>query len=132
MSNKSVGNRFEITLCNNLAMLGFWAHNFRQDVSGQPADVIAVRNRKAYLIDCKVCSGESFDLRRMEENQDLSMTRWEECGNGQGWFAVQCKDLIYMFSHDTIKKLRETRSSVPFKEFKSFAVPFGEWVDQCE
>ena len=56
MSNKKLGNSFESELCEILSMYGFWCHNLAQNSAGQPADVIAVRNGKAYLIDCKVCS----------------------------------------------------------------------------
>ena len=85
MSNKKSGNQFESELCEILSMYGFWCHNLAQNSAGQPADVIAVRNREAYLIDCKVCStNKGFALNRMEENQDLAMNLWNECGNGQG------------------------------------------------
>ena len=68
-SNRAVGNAFEQELCELLFGYGFWAHNLKQDNAGQPADVIAVKNKVAYLIDCKDCSAKGFDLRRVEDNQ---------------------------------------------------------------
>ena len=92
-SNRAVGNGFETELCELLFGYGFWSHNLKQDSSGQPADVIAVKNKVAYLIDCKVCSTDKgFDLRRVEDNQELAMEMWEECGNGQGWFALKVNE----------------------------------------
>lgn len=55
-SNRKTGTTFESELCEILSQNGFWAHNLAQNSAGQPADVIAVRNKTAYLIDCKVCS----------------------------------------------------------------------------
>ena len=81
MSNKKIGNDFEAELCEMLSLYGFWCHNLAVKSEGQPADVIAARNGKAYLIDCKVCStNKGFALSRMEENQELAMTLWKECG----------------------------------------------------
>ena len=67
MSNKKSGNQFEATLCEILAEEGFWCHNLAQNSAGQPADVIAVKNGEAYLIDCKVCSRGRFSFDRIEE-----------------------------------------------------------------
>ena len=82
MTNKKIGNDFESDFCEILFENGFWTHNLAQNASGQPADVIAARNGKTYLIDCKVCSNRGFALSRMEENQDLSMELWKDTGNG--------------------------------------------------
>ena len=51
--NRTVGNQFEEELCGLLAEHGWWAHNMAQNQTGQPADVIAVKNNIAVLIDCK-------------------------------------------------------------------------------
>ena len=55
-NNKKLGNDFESRFCEILYSEGFWVHNLAQNSAGQPADVIAARNGKTYLIDCKVCS----------------------------------------------------------------------------
>lgn len=111
-SNRAVGNEFEQDLCEMLFECGFWSHNLKQNNSGQPADVIAVRNKVAYLIDAKDCSSKGFDLRRIEENQILSMRLWEECGNGQGWFALRVNEEVYMLSYPIVMILRKDRKSV--------------------
>ena len=91
MINKTVGNQFEREFCETLSDAGFWVHNFTQNSSGQPADVIAVREGNAFLIDCKVCTHNSFSLARIEENQSYSMEKWNECMNGIGLFALRVR-----------------------------------------
>lgn len=55
-TNRKIGNSFETEFCELLFQHGFWCHNMAQNAAGQPADVIAVKGKTAYLIDCKVCS----------------------------------------------------------------------------
>ncbi len=113
MSNKAIGNSFERELADTLYNAGFWVHLLCQNQDGQPADIIAVKNKKAYLIDCKVCSTDKgFNLSRMEENQDLAMELWKDCGNGEGWFAVKLSDQVYMIPHFTMKACRNQQSTM--------------------
>lgn len=49
ISNKSIGNNFETEFCELLAKNGFWAHNLAQNQTGQPADIIAVKNGMAVI-----------------------------------------------------------------------------------
>lgn len=131
-SNRAVGNAFEQELCELLFGYGFWAHNLKQDNSGQPADVIAVRNKIAYLIDCKDCSAKGFDLRRIEDNQITAMELWEECGNGQGWFALKIDEEIYMLPLFTVMALRNSQSSMSFAEVYEIAKPLERWLKRCK
>lgn len=127
MSNKSLGNSFERELCERLSKEGFWVHNLAQNSAGQPADVIAVQDGYAYLIDCKVCSNGKFPFNRIEENQDLAMTLWRDCGNGQGWFALKLEDEIYMFPYSVIEACREVQNGFDKEEIKG-GIPIGEWL----
>ena len=131
MSNRKIGNQFESELCDILFAEGFWVHNLAQNQAGQPADVIAVRNKKAYLIDCKVCSGKGFPLSRVEENQDLSMTLWKECGNGEGWFAVKLNETVYMIPHFTIKAYAHSQTTMTAKDIFECGKPLDKWVKRC-
>ena len=106
MINKKLGNDFEQELCEILADAGYWTHNFANRKNGQPADIIAVKNRMAYLIDAKVCSYEVFPFSRIEENQQLAMDMWIECGNVTPYFALKARNEIYMISWQAIKCLR--------------------------
>ena len=131
-SNRAVGNEFEQELCELLFGYGFWAKNLKQDSAGQPADVIAVRNKIAYLIDCKDCSSKGFDLRRIEDNQITAMELWEECGNGQGWFALKIEEEIYMLPYFTVMALRNSQSSMSFAEIYEVAKPLERWLMRCK
>lgn len=124
-SNKKLGNDFESEFCGLLSTFGFWVHNMAQNAAGQPADVIAVKNGRAYLIDCKVCSHDVFDMNRIESNQEYSMALWKECGNGKGWFALKLSNGdIYMLS-DYDSKLFGRMNR---KDIEERCVPFDEWV----
>lgn len=104
-----------------------------QNAAGQPADVIAAKNSKAYLIDCKVCSTDKgFALKRMEDNQDLAMKLWEECGNGQGWFAIKLPtNDIFMLPHFYIKAQAQTQSYLSPGEIYEMGKPLEKWVMKC-
>ena len=103
--NKKLGNDFEQELCEILADAGYWVHNFANRKNGQPADIIAVKNGKAYLIDAKVCSYEVFPFKRIEDNQQLAMDMWIECGNIEPYFALKARNEVYMVGYVTIKNL---------------------------
>lgn len=131
MSNRSIGNRFEKEFCEYLFNHGYWVHNLAQNSSGQPADIIAVKNRIAYLIDCKVCSNNEFPLSRIESNQDLAMDLWFNCGNHNAWFALLLENEVYMLSKrmiDAIRK-RDGLRRVSSKEIKYIGIPIERWLD---
>lgn len=129
MNNKTIGNSFEQELCEKLSEYGYWVHNLAMNKAGQPADIIAVRNKVAHLIDAKVCSSRGFALSRIEENQELAMTLWEERGNGQGWFALQVPTGdIYMIPHICMQGYKRVQSSLSFSEIQELGKPLGKWV----
>lgn len=134
MSNKKLGNSFEQELCEKLAEYGFWTHNLAMNKSGQPADVIAVRNKQAYLIDAKVVSSpRGFALSRVEDNQDLAMDLWRSQGNGQGWFAFKLPTgEIYMIPHVVVKGLMLTASKVSCNDIAYIGKTLEVWVKKCK
>lgn len=132
MNNKTMGNSFEQELCEKLFENGFWVHLLNANKAGQPADIIAVRNKISHLIDAKVCSNNKFPLSRIEENQDLSMELWTECGNGIGWFALKLNNQVYMISHYLMKAYRNNQSSLSAKEIVELGTPIEKWVKKCK
>ena len=132
MNNKKMGNNFEEELCGILYNHGFWVHCMASKKSGQPADIIAVRNCKAYLIDAKVCSDNTFTLSRVEENQDLAMDLWRTSGNGIGWFALKTNYGIFMLSHYVMKAWRKSHSSLSAAEICELGLPLDKWVAKCK
>lgn len=131
MDNKTLGNSFEDRFCQTLFENGFWAHNLAQNSAGQPADVIAARNGFTYLIDCKVCSAKGFSLSRIEDNQELSMNLWNDTGNGQGWFALEVKNEVFMFTHYSLKWQKDKDKPKKFlslKEIRERGIPLKDWL----
>jgi Holliday junction resolvase len=132
MNNKTIGNRFEQDLCEILSEYGFWVHNMMMSKAGQPADIIAARNGKAYLIDAKVCSNNEFPLSRVEENQTLAMDLWADRGNGQGWFALKLNDEVYMLTNLVIKAYANSQSKMSAKDICDCGMPIERWVKKCK
>lgn len=130
MSNRKIGNGFEQEFAEILSRHGYWVHIIAQRSEGQPADIIAVKNGRAYLIDCKVCSTVlGFKLSRLEENQDLSMSLWRDVGNGEAWFAIRMGEAIYMFLHSFIKNAVYLRARLTPKDIKEEGISLEEWLD---
>lgn len=129
MTNKKIGNDFESDFCEILFKNGFWTHNLAQNASGQPADVLAVRNSKSYLIDCKFCANNRFQFSRLEENQQMSMTLWKNCNNGEGWFALSLNDgRVYMLYHSLMIALSLNQSSINEELITHYGTPLEKWL----
>ena len=129
MINKKLGNDFEQELCEILADAGYWVHNFASRKNGQPADIIAVKNGKAYLIDAKVCMYEVFPFRRIEDNQHLSMDMWIECGNVTPYFALKARNEIYMVSYEFIKELsKQGKKQLNLEDMNKYGVRLAMWL----
>ena len=134
MTNKKLGNDFEADLCEMLFKEGFWVHNFTQNQAGQPADIIAVKNRTPFLIDAKVCSDNKFPLSRIEENQKNSMDLWRDCVNGTGWFAFLIGDEVFMMAYSNIKEIDATqaRATLNLSDIVERGMTFKKWVQICQ
>lgn len=130
--NKDIGNTFELDFCNLMFSNGFWSHNFVSSHSGQPADTISSKNGKSILADCKVCKSNKFSLSRIEDNQLSSMTLWQSCGNGEGWFALQLTDKsIYMFTLNTLLTYpTRLKNSFEESEIRKVGIPFDKWIKE--
>ena len=132
MNNKKMGNHFEQELCDKLFDHGFWVHMLNANKAGQPADIVAVRNKVAHLIDAKVCTNDTFPLSRVEENQDLAMKLWKDCGNSLGWFALKLGDEIYMVSYYVMKSYKGRQHSLSASEIAMLGKPLEKWVKSCK
>lgn len=133
MNNKQLGNEFEAEFCQMLYNRGFWVHNLAQNQSGQPADILAVRNKQAYLIDCKVCSGGGFALSRIEDNQEMAMKLWKECGNGQGWFAFQLEKYeAWMIPYNILAAYAKHHAVMSPSEIVVCGTRLAEWTNRCK
>ena len=127
--NKKLGNDFEKELSEILYDAGYWVHLLNQNKNGQPADIIAVKNIKSYLIDAKVCSYEIFPFRRIEENQQLAMDMWQECGNTTPYFALKCRNEIYMVDWNTIKDLiKKGKKQLNLDDVNKYGTRLATWL----
>lgn len=128
MNNKQAGNRFEREFCEQLARDKFWAHFMGGSKNGQPADIIAVRNEHAYLIDAKDCQNDRFVLSRIEDNQDMAMRYWEMCGNNQGIFALNTSKGVYMLRYGIVQVLEIAGiKSLNMQAIEEYCTPYEEW-----
>lgn len=133
MNNKQAGNRFEREFCKRLAKDGFWAHFMGGSKNGQPADIIAVRNEQAYLIDAKDCKNDVFEFRRIEDNQDMAMRKWETCGNNQGLFALNTSMGVYMLPYGRVQALQCAGiKKLRLVEIQMHAKSYWEWSRENE
>lgn len=128
MNNKQAGNNFEREFCEQLARDKFWAHFMGGSKNGQPADIIAVRNENAYLIDAKDCQNNRFVLSRIENNQDMAMRYWEMCGNNQGIFALNTSKGVYMLRYGVAQVLEIAGiKSLNMQAIEQYCTPYEEW-----
>ena len=129
-NNKYLGNKFEKELSEILYDAGYWVHLLNQNKNGQPADIIAVKNGKAYLIDAKVCMYEVFPFRRIEENQHLSMDMWIECGNIDPYFALKARNEIYMVDYTTVMDLiRKGKKQLNLEDMNKYGTRLATWLN---
>lgn len=130
MNNKQAGNNFEREFCEQLAGDGFWVHFMLG--AKQPADIIAVRNEKAYLIDAKDCENDRFVFSRIEDNQDMAMRKWELCGNNQGLFALKTSEGVYMLRYGRIQTLEAFgHKSLNMMQIKANSTPYAKWKERA-
>lgn len=128
MNNKQAGTEFEREFCEILAIDGFWAHFMGGNRNGQPADIIAVRNGFAYLIDAKDCKNDRFVLSRIEDNQHMAMRCWELCGNNQGLFALNTSKGVYMLTYGMVQVLEMADvKSLNMKSIEHYCVRYEDW-----
>lgn len=106
ISNKRLGNIFENDFAKYLSSIGYWVAPFpgKSHTNSQPCDIVACKNNKTFLIDCKVLSNKTgrFPLSRVEENQRLAYIRYKKCGNKNFNLAIIWNNDVYIIPFDTI------------------------------
>lgn len=131
MSNKSAGTMFEREFAGKLAKNRFWVHRFQDNKNGQPCDVIAARNGKTYLFDCKDCTG-AFQLSRVEENQYNAMYLFHLTGNSRGMFAVRYDPkVIFLVDYQVLKDLQDRGvRSIPRAAMTRYGRTLNDWLQE--
>lgn len=128
MSNKSNGTAFEKEFAQMLSDEGFWVHCLKDNANGQPFDVIAAKDGKSYVFDCKDCQTARYTLSRMEENQHNAMKLWAATGNQPGLFAVRFVGRVYLIPHRMLEILEENGTkSITEREARRYGRTFEQW-----
>lgn len=105
MNNKKKGTAFEKTMQEIYSQNGWWVHFISPDSRGmQPFDVIAVKNNKIHVFDCKTCQSDIFSIDRLEDNQILAFEKWIKCGNSDPFIAVEHDSKVYFIDYKRLKK----------------------------
>lgn len=106
LSNKKLGNDFEKEFAEILRRKGYWVTMLtpKQYIGSQPADLIAIKDNKPILIDCKTCKTKYFQINRIEQNQWLAYERYKKCGNADFVLAIKYNKKIYMIPLEVIDK----------------------------
>lgn len=118
VNNKRLGSAFERTVCETLALKGYWVHFIVPDARGaQPFDIIAVKDGRALAIDCKTCVADVFNISRLEDNQIMAFEKWIRCGNTMPIIIVEHKDNVYAIPYDKLKEYEKIRLDKLGKEF---------------
>lgn len=109
MNNKKIGSNFEHRVCDYLASTGCWVHFLNPAPNGsQPFDIIACKDNICFAIDAKTCSGKSFSLSRIENNQYTAFKFMNEKGNQNTFFAIEYDDTgILMVPSQYLISLKE-------------------------
>lgn len=121
MNNKILGNSFEDDFAKFLSKKGYWVAPFpgKNHTNSQPADLIACKNDKAYLIDCKTLNNKNglFNMSRLEENQRLAYKKWKKCGNKNYYISILWNNDIYLINLDEVdfnNKSIMVRNNIPY------------------
>ena len=103
--NKKRGKNFENEFAKILMKNNFWA---RLDKGfAQTCDIIAGKNGKIFLFECKTCVSDYFNLERVEDNQSDSREWFKSCKNNNAWFVFKVDGIGIFLSKEAIKKPSE-------------------------
>lgn len=99
MDNKSKGNKFEEDVAAKLASQGLWATVITgaKHTGSQPADIIATKNNKFWIIDCKTLENKSgtFTIDRAESNQIRAYKKLYSVGSYNYFYYILWNNDVY-------------------------------------
>lgn len=104
MNNKQKGNEFEKEYAEILRQKGYWVTFLtpKTHIGSQPCDLIAIKDDKPLLVDCKTCDTHLFSISRIEENQRRAFEKYRKCGNTAFILAIKYNNRIYEIDMNTI------------------------------
>lgn len=97
INNKKLGNSWEKEYAEILSKEGYWVTFLtpHKNTGAQPCDLVAIKNDKGKLIDCKTCATHLFPIKRIEENQRQCFKKYSKCGNTDFILAIKYNNKIY-------------------------------------
>ena len=108
MNNKQLGTEFEREVVTLLSKQGYWVHFITPDASGkQPFDIIASRDDRVIVGDCKTSKSKWFAVTRFEENQLTAFEKWFRTGNSSAFAFIKYNDKVYQIPFRMIAGLRK-------------------------
>lgn len=106
MTNKQLGTEFEREVVRLLSRIGYWAHFIVPDARGsQPFDIVASKDDKPIVGDCKTCQSRYFSVSRLEDNQVMAFDLWLARGNKRAYVWIKHEDKIYQVPYPLVKAL---------------------------
>lgn len=102
MKNKILGNRTEREVVDIFHKKGYWVHNFNSGKSGQPVDLIVCKDGYCRLIEVKHCSTDRFYLERIEDNQLLSLRKFNTINQSSSGLVIKVREEFYFISYENI------------------------------
>ena len=115
MNNKRIGNDFEKEYAEILSQRGYWVTFLtpKKNIGSQPCDLIAIKDNKPLLIDCKTCNTHLFPINRIEENQRQAFKKYIKCGNTDFILAIKYNNIIYEIN---LKDIDFTQKSIDLEK----------------
>ena len=127
-NNKIEGTRYEEKVARVLYDHGYWVTLLRASQTGQPADIIAIKDTEFALLDAKLCTKDRFELRRIEPNQMRAMNLLEKrSGHAVAAFVLGMSTGNYIVSWDTMYQMQtEGKKSISLEDCEQF-ITLEEW-----
>lgn len=121
-NNKIIGNEFEKEFAQYLQSKGMFVYNVPNKYTGQPFDIIAVKNNVFYGFECKHCKGNYFTLDRIEDNQVQAFKKLQKSNTSNYYFVFKSEgfNTVKFCGADYIMDcLRYMRKNIDLSIFKS-------------
>lgn len=119
MNNKRLGTEFEREAVKRLSEQGYWVHFITPASNGsQPFDIIASKDDKPFVADCKTTVTPHFNITRLEENQVMAFDLWLAKGNNGAFVLIKYADSIYKIPYRMLKGLKKINLE-EYGEFKT-------------
>lgn len=120
---KKIGNAYEKKFCEVLKNCGWWAHIFEYNASGQPCDVVAIRNNIAILVDVKHCKTDRFPFSDIQANQLMCFEYANKCGNDNTGFMIYFDSINswqYLPYSVVKEKFKQNEKSIKYSELEGY------------